>query len=61
MPAYLSSENGEFKERALELLDQIGLKEFANEYPEILTQNKINRLAKKAEFFAKGGGIAFKL
>ena len=33
MPAYLSPNVDDFKDRALELLKQIGLEEFANEYP----------------------------
>ena len=33
MPAYLSSGMSEFRERAKELLREIGLEEFANEYP----------------------------
>lgn len=45
MPAYLSSENGEFKERAMALLDQIGLKEFANEYPSNLSGGEIRRVS----------------
>ena len=55
-------EGGTAEERLmlrLRLSIGLSLKEFANEYPELLTQNKINRLAKKAEFFAKGGLVSF--
>ncbi len=45
MPAYLSSEVHEFKKRALELLEQIGLQEFANEYPSNLSGGEIRRVS----------------
>jgi len=45
MPAYLSSQVKEFKERALELLRQIGLEEFAGEYPANLSGGEIRRVA----------------
>lgn len=45
MPAYLSGEQEEFKERALQLLEQIGLAEFANEYPSNLSGGEIRRVS----------------
>ena len=45
MPAYLSSNIDEFRERALELLKQIGLEEFANEYPSNLSGGEIRRVS----------------
>ena len=45
MPAYLSSDAGEFRERAMELLEQIGLAEFANEYPSNLSGGEIRRVS----------------
>ena len=45
MPAYLSAQVKEFKERALELLRQIGLEEFAGEYPANLSGGEIRRVA----------------
>lgn len=45
MPAYLSSQVKEFKERAMELLRQIGLEEFAGEYPANLSGGEISRVA----------------
>lgn len=45
MPAYLSSQVQDFKERALELLRQIGLEEFAGEYPANLSGGEIRRVA----------------
>ena len=45
MPAYLSSEEGEFKDRAFALLKQIGLEEFANEYPSNLSGGEIRRVS----------------
>ena len=45
MPAYLSSQVKEFKERALEQLRQIGLEEFAGEYPANLSGGEIRRVA----------------
>lgn len=45
MPAYLSPNIKEFKDRALELLKQIGLEEFANEYPRNLSGGEIRRVS----------------
>ena len=45
MPAYLTSQVKEFKERAMELLRQIGLEEFAGEYPANLSGGEIRRVA----------------
>lgn len=45
MPAYLSSEVQEFRGRAMELLEQIGLGEFANEYPSNLSGGEIRRVS----------------
>ena len=45
IPAYLSPDIDEFKERALELLKQIGLEEFANEYPSNLSGGEIRRVS----------------
>ena len=45
MPAYLSPDIDEFKESALELLKQIGLEEFANEYPSNLSGGEIRRVS----------------
>ena len=45
MPVYLSGEQKEFKERAMELLEQIGLGEFANEYPGNLSGGEIRRVS----------------
>lgn len=45
MPAYLSSQVKEFKERAMELLRKIGLEEFAGEYPANLSGGEIRRVA----------------
>ena len=55
-------EGGTAEERLmlrLRLSRGLSLKEFANEFPTVLTQNKINYLAKKAELFAKGGLVTF--
>lgn len=55
-------EGGTAEERLmlrLRLSIGLSLKSFANEFPNILDQNKINRLAKKAELFAKGGLVTF--
>ena len=67
--AYLSGteeipdgEGGTAEERLmlrLRLSSGLSLKAFANEFPTVLTQNKINRLSKKAELFAKGGLVSF--
>ena len=45
MPAYLSSGMSEFRERAKELLREIGLEEFANEYPANLSGGEIRRVS----------------
>lgn len=45
MPAYLSSDTKEFKQRALELLKQIGLEEFSDEYPSNLSEGEIRRVS----------------
>lgn len=45
MPAYLSSNAKEFRERALELLKQIGLEEFSGEYPSNLSGGEIRRVS----------------
>lgn len=45
MPAYLSPDIDEFKKSALELLKQIGLEEFANEYPSNLSGGEIRRVS----------------
>ena len=45
MPAYLSSDADNFRERAMELLEQIGLAEFANEYPSNLSGGEIRRVS----------------
>ena len=45
MPAYLSSETTGFRERALELLNRIGLEELANEYPMNLSGGEVRRVA----------------
>ncbi|MEZ3437030.1 MAG: ABC transporter ATP-binding protein [Lachnospiraceae bacterium] len=45
MPAYLSPDAKEFKGRALELLKEIGLEEFADEYPSNLSEGEIRRVS----------------
>lgn len=45
MPAYLSSNVTAFRERAEELLEEIGLLELANEYPENLSGGEMRRVA----------------
>lgn len=45
MPAYLSQDIDNFKEKALELLKEIGLEEFANEYPLNLSGGEIRRVS----------------
>lgn len=45
MPAYLSPNVDDFKDRALELLKQIGLEEFVNEYPSNLSGGEIRRVS----------------
>lgn len=37
----------------------LSLSAFANKFPKLLDQNKINRIAKKAELFASGGLVSF--
>jgi oxygen-independent coproporphyrinogen-3 oxidase len=67
--AYLSDlkeipdgEGGTAEERLmlkLRLSSGLSLNAFADEFSAILDQNKINRLAKKAELFAKNGFVTF--
>lgn len=45
MPAYLSSGVNEFRYRAISLLKEIGLEEFANEYPSNLSGGEIRRVS----------------
>lgn len=45
MPAYLSSNVKEFKERAMELLREIGLEELANDYPSNLSGGEMRRVS----------------
>lgn len=45
MPAYLSGEAKEFKERALELLKEIGLEDLANDYPSNLSGGEMRRVS----------------
>lgn len=45
MPAYLSSGVNEFRDRAISLLKEIGLEEFANEYPSNLSGGEIRRVS----------------
>ena len=45
MPAYLSSNSKEFRERALELMKQIGLEEFSKEYLSNLSGGEIRRVS----------------
>ena len=45
MPAYLSADADSFRERAMELLEQIGLADFANEYPSNLSGGEIRRVS----------------
>lgn len=45
MPAYLSESIYKFRQRALELLKQIGLEEFSNEYPANLSGGEIRRIS----------------
>ncbi len=45
MPAYLSSDKNEFRQRALELLKQIGLEEYINEYPANLSGGEVRRVS----------------
>ena len=45
MPAYLSSNVKEFKERAMELLCEIGLEELANDYPSNLSGGEMRRVS----------------
>ncbi len=44
---------------SLRLTSGLSLKAFEKEFPDILNQNIINRLAKKAELFAKNGLVSF--
>ena len=45
MPAYLSSNTKEFRERAMELLEEIGLAELANDYPSNLSGGEMRRVS----------------
>ena len=45
MPAYLSGENKEFKERAMKLLEEIGLADLANDYPSNLSGGEMRRVS----------------
>lgn len=45
MPAYLSSDTDAFRQRALELLKQIGLEECSDEYPANLSGGEIRRVS----------------
>lgn len=45
MPAYLSKNKTEFKERAMKLLEEIGLAELANDYPSNLSGGEMRRVA----------------
>ena len=45
MPAYLSGEAKAFKERALELLKEIGLEDLANDYPSNLSGGEMRRVS----------------
>ncbi len=45
MPAYLSANVKEFKEKAMGLLEQIGLAELANDYPSNLSGGEMRRVA----------------
>jgi oxygen-independent coproporphyrinogen-3 oxidase len=44
---------------SLRLSSGLSLKTFKNEFPDVLKGDKINRLAKKAELFAKNGLVSF--
>ena len=45
MPAYLSGESKEFKKRAMQLLEKIGLADLANDYPSNLSGGEMRRVA----------------
>ena len=45
MPAYLSKNKVEFKEKAMKLLEEIGLSELANDYPSNLSGGEMRRVA----------------
>lgn len=45
MPAYLSSNVNEFKDKAMELLREIGLEELANDYPSNLSGGEMRRVS----------------
>lgn len=45
MPAYLSANVKEFRERALQLLKEIGLEELANDYPSNLSGGEMRRVS----------------
>ncbi len=45
MPAYLSVNSGEFRDKAMELLKEIGLEELANDYPSNLSGGEMRRVS----------------
>lgn len=45
MPAYLSKNKVEFKEKAMKLLEEIGLAELANDYPSNLSGGEMRRVS----------------
>ena len=45
MPAYLSGESKAFKERAMQLLEKIGLADLANDYPSNLSGGEMRRVS----------------
>jgi len=45
MPAYLSKNKTEFKEKAMKLLEEIGLAELANDYPSNLSGGEMRRVS----------------
>ena len=45
MPAYLSKNKTEFKEKAMKLLEEIGLSELANDYPSNLSGGEMRRVS----------------
>lgn len=45
MPAYLSSDSNGFRERAMKLLEEIGLADLANDYPSNLSGGEMRRVS----------------
>ena len=45
MPAYLSKNKTEFREKAMKLLEEIGLAELANDYPSNLSGGEMRRVS----------------